>query len=303
MDNIYISLVTYTNHDVTKKCLTSLEKIRLEGISLTVMVINNDNNKDFTYNWKGKGAFSVINTGRNLGFSGGHNVGITKALADDADYLLVLNNDTILDKSFLLQLLYAAKKQPNGGVFGPKIYFAKGHEYHQDRYKETEKGKVFWYAGGIIDWKNVLFSHRGVDEVDHGQYNAEEVTDFVSGCCMFLPVSTLKRTGGFDDRYFLYLEDSDLNERIKKSGLKPYYVPSSVIWHENAGSTGGSGSTLQDYFITRNRLLFGFSYAPIRSKIALIRESMGLLRNGRAMQQLGVRDFYLRKFGMGGYKA
>src|SRR3989344_360711 len=107
--------------------------------------------------------------------------------------------------------------------------------------------------------------------------------------------------GMFDDKYFLYYEDADLSMRIKKKGFKIVYVPSSIIWHKNAGSAGGSGSMLQDYYITRNRLLFGFRYAPFRSKLALFRESLSLLFRGRQWQKCGVIDFYLGKLGRGSY--
>jgi GT2 family glycosyltransferase len=267
-----------------------------------IVVINNDVEHEFDFIWKGKGTFHILNQNHNLGFAGGQNIGLRQGLADKSDYLLVLNNDTIVDKDFLSELVNAADKHPDGGVFGPKIYFAKGHEFHSDRYKETDKGKVFWYAGGKIDWQNLLLPHRGVDEVDDGQYDRIEKTDFVSGCCMLIRSEVLRTVGLFDENYFLYLEDSDLNERIKRAGFARYYIPDSVIWHENAGSTGGSGSDLQDYFITRNRLLFGMRYASVRTKLALFRESMNLLATGRKWQKQGVKDYYLRNFGKGSYR-
>ena len=79
------------------------------------------------------------------------------------------------------------------------------------------------------------------------------------------------------------------------------YSPKAVLWHKNAGSAGGSGSSLQDYYITRNRLLFGARYAPFRSKLALLKESMMLLAKGRHWQRVGVLDFYLGRFGKGSY--
>jgi hypothetical protein len=74
-----------------------------------------------------------------------------------------------------------------------------------------------------------------------------------------------------------------------------------MLWHLNAGSTGGSGSALQDYYITRNRLLFGFSYVTLRTKVALFRESLKNIFFGRPWQKKGVMDFYLRQFGKGNY--
>ena len=80
------------------------------------------------------------------------------------------------------------------------------------------------------------------------------------------------------------------------------YSPKAILWHKNAGSAGGSGSKLQDYYITRNRLLFGIRYAPFRSKLALMREGIELIFRGREWQRQGVLDFYLARFGRGSFK-
>ena len=89
--------------------------------------------------------------------------------------------------------------------------------------------------------------------------------------------------------------------RTKKSGYKIYFCPLSIVWHKNASSSGGSGSDLQDYYISRNRLLFAVKYAPFRSKIAVLRESLRLMFSGRKWQKAGILDFYLGKFGRGSY--
>ena len=108
-----------------------------------------------------------------------------------------------------------------------------------------------------------------------------------------------EKIGLFDEKYFLYLEDLDLSFRAKESGFKIFYDPDSIVWHINAGSTGGSGSDLQDYFISRNRMLFGMKYMRVKTKLSLANESLGLVLTGRKFKRLGIRDFYLRKFGKG----
>ena len=187
------------------------------------------------------------------------------------------------------------------GIVAPLIYFEKGYEFHKERYKEDELGKVIWYAGGEIDWDNVLAKHRGVDEIDIGQYSQVSETEFASGCAFLISAEVIKNLGMFDEKYFLYYEDSDLSMRIRRKGYKIYFNPKSLVWHKNASSAGGSGSTLQDYYITRNRLLFALKYAPIRSKIAVLRESMALMFGGRKWQKRAVIDFYSGKFGKGSY--
>jgi GT2 family glycosyltransferase len=144
-------------------------------------------------------------------------------------------------------------------------------------------------------------THVGVDEVDSGQFDAITETAFATGCCLLVRSSVIKKIGMFDTRYFLYYEDADLSMRLKNAGYLLGFVPTSIIWHDNAKSAGGSGSVLQDYFTTRNRLLFGFTYASFRTKFALVREGMRFLRTGREWQKKGVKDFFIHKFGRGSF--
>jgi len=139
--------------------------------------------------------------------------------------------------------------------------------------------------------------------VDHGQYDTTEEISFATGCCMMFKGDVLKKVGLFDDQYFLYFEDADLSERVKKAGFKIYYAPKAVLYHVNASSSGGAGkgNQLQDYFITRNQMLFGMKYAPLRTKIALLRQSLRLLVNGREKQKQAIGDYYLGRLGKGTY--
>ena len=118
---------------------------------------------------------------------------------------------------------------------------------------------------------------------------------------MVITRRALEKVGLLDEKYFMYLEDLDYSERIKKAGFKIIYEPKAIVWHKNAQSSG-VGSDLNDYFFTRNRLLFGMTYAPIRTKFALIRESGRLAVKGRKWQKRGVVDFYLRNFEKGSWK-
>lgn len=302
MQKIAISLITYNSHDKTIACLESLDKIQTGDVELSVIVIDNASKEKFQYTKKPQNfSLTILHQATNSGFSGGHNVGISYALKNEADFILLLNNDTTVDPQLLVSLHQALEKDKKVGAVVPKIYFEKGHEFHKDRYTKDELGKVFWYAGGKMDFENVVGDHRGVDEVDHGQYDKEEVVELLTGCCVLLRSEVFRKVGMFDERYFLYYEDADLHERLKKAGYLVKYIPKAVLWHSNAGSTGGSGSKLQDYYISRNRMLFGMTYAPIRTKIALGRESLRLLVTGREWQKIGIKDFYTRNFGKGSY--
>ncbi len=309
MKHVVISLLNFNGKKNTLDCLKSLENIERDSVRLTIVVVDNastdgsseeiENAKIKMQNYNLK--IKIIRSERNIGFSGGHNVGIGYALENDADYVLVLNNDTFVDHFFLDSLLEIAERDNKIGILCPKIYFAPGFEYHRNRYSEKERGKVFWYAGGKMDWQNVIGYNRGVDEIDKGQFERTEQTEIATGCCMLVKKEVFEAIGMFDKKYFLYYEDADLSMRAKREGFRIIYVPKSVIFHKNAGSAGGAGSNLQDYYITRNRLLFGVRYAPVRAKFALLRESLKVLLTGRYWQKRGVLDFYLGNLGKGSY--
>jgi len=298
MRNVFVSIINFNGRENTLACLDSIKKTNISDFKLNIVVIDNGSKeKDYL----GSIPLKIIVKEKNLGFTGGHNVGINYALSKNADYVLVLNNDVIVDPNLISQLIKTLDKNSRYAVASPKIYFAPGFEYHKDGYKQSEKGNVIWYAGGQMDWENVIARHRGVDEVDKGQYQQMEETDFATGACFLINREMLERVGFFDDKYFLYYEDSDLSQRIRRAGYKIIYAPDAVLWHRNAAAAGGSGSPLQDYYISRNRLLFGLRYASLRSKTALIKESIRLLVIGREWQKKGIRDFYLRRFGRGSY--
>lgn len=301
MKKVAIIIINYNREKDTVDCLESLLDQDFSKNAFSTIVVDNGSKNKFATdkNYKEIG-LKILRSEKNLGFAGGNNLGIEYALDNGADYVLLLNNDTFVDRRFVKELINVFEDKKYAGIVAPKIYFAKGFEFH-DKYRTEDLGKVFWYTGGIMDWNNVIGKHRGVDDVDTGQYDKIEKTDFASGCCFLTSREVLEKVGMFDEKFFLYYEESDLCERVKRKGFSIFYAPRSVLWHKNAQSTGGSGSGLQDYYISRNRLLFGIRYAPFRSKIALLRESLKLLIVGRKWQKIGVRDFYIRKFGKGSF--
>lgn len=304
MNKVFISIINYNNKKDTLDCLESIRQLNREKIDLNVIVVDNASKEEFKLdnNFFKDIPLKIFFNEKNLGFSGGHNLAVSYALSNNADCVVILNNDTIIDKNLIPGMLSAFTKDSSIGVVSPKIYFAKGFEFHKDRYQKEDLGRVLWYAGGEMDWANLIGKHKGVDEVDNGQYEKEEQIDFASGCCMMITREVFERVGKFDERYFLYYEDNDFSQRVKRAGYKIMYQPKALLWHKNAGSAGGSGSSLQDYYITRNRLLFGLRYASAKTKLALLKESIRLLTAGRYWQKRGVLDFYLRRFGKGSYK-
>lgn len=301
---LYTIILNWNGKEDTLACLESLKHVYTHHIQMTTVVVDNASHDGSVEAIKEKFPnVEIVQNTENFGFAKGNNRGIEYALQQGADYLFILNNDTLVNKYCIEEMVHIAQLHKHVGIVSPKIYFAPGFEYHKDRYSEHEKGKVLWYAGGQIDWNNVYGVHRGVDEVDKRQYDTVDQLDFASGCAVLVKREVFERVGMFDEKFFLYFEDTDLSMRVKKAGFTILFAPKAIVWHKNAGSAGGSGSKLQDYYTTRNRMLFGMRYAPLRTKIALVRESLRLLKSGREWQKQGIKDFYLGKFGKGRYKA
>ncbi len=296
MKKITLVIVNWNGNRDTANCLASVNLLNHRDCSLETVVVDNGSTDDSVK--KLSKAFpwvTMLSLDKNLGFTGGNNVGIQYGVKRGADYVWLLNNDTVVDPDALS--LAGAFADPKVGVAGSKIYFAAGHEYHKERYGKKDLGRVFWYAGGIVDWDNMYASHRGVDEVDVGQYDKKEETPFVTGCSMMIRREVIETIGMLDDKYYLYLEDLDYGLRAKKAGFLSIYFPESVLWHVNAGSSGGAGNPIHDYYITRNRLLVGMRYAPLRTKIALIREAIRLISSGNSEKKKAVSDAFFGRWG------
>src|SRR5579871_2967852 len=211
MKKIFVSILNYNNEKITIDCLETLSRCRKNGMDIHIIVADNNSREGFTIDKTKfpKLQLQIIRNEKNFGFSKGHNDIIKKSLNEGADYILILNNDTLLDENILINLLKGFEREKNIGIVVPKIYFTKGSEFHKDRYKNDELGKVIWYAGGEMDSKNVIGYHRGVDEVDRGQYDIVGTTLFATGCCMMVARDVFEKIGFFDEQYFLYYEDSD----------------------------------------------------------------------------------------------
>ena len=302
MRTVFISILHYNSNSDTINCLNSLLEAKTENIKLVTIVLDNGSKEKLKVreeDYKEIG-LEVMVQEVNLGFTGGHNLIWERVRDRDFDYLLLLNNDSLVGEDCIQELANACEEQKVGAVV-PKIYFTKGCEFHTTRYTKDEKGRVFWFAGGYIDWANVESVHIGVDEVDHGQYDKVEDINFATGACLLIKKSVLLEIGLFDNRYFLYYEDADLGQKIIKNQKRLLYIPKAVVWHNNAGSSG-SGSMLHDYYLTRNKILFGMKYAPVRTKAHLINNGLKLMFQGKKKKKIGARDYFLNKFGKGSYK-
>lgn len=186
----------------------------------------------------------LIKNDENYGFAEGNNIGIRYALQTlNADYVLLLNNDTVVDKDFLGKMVNTGENSSNIGIIGPKIYY----------YNEPNK---IWCIGGKIDWKLARGLHVGTNEVDTDQYNEIKEFDYVSGSAFLVKREIIDKVGLMDKKFFLYFEETDLALRASQNGYKNVYDPKAKIWHKVSKSGGGLSKPIGLYYITRNRWLF-----------------------------------------------
>jgi len=187
---------------------------------------------------------TLIKNRENIGFPGGNNVGIKFALKFfDPDYILLLNNDTVVDKNFLGELVKNGESRDDIGILGPKIYF----------YDEPQ---TIWSAGCKISWKLSRGIQIGTRAVDHDQYDEIKEVEYVSGSAFLIKMEVIKKIGLMDEKYFLYFEESDWTLRANQEGYRSAYIPTAHIWHKVSSSGGGISNTIGLYYITRNRWLF-----------------------------------------------
>lgn len=187
---------------------------------------------------------TLIKNSENRGFPGGNNVGIKFALEFlYPDYILLLNNDTVVDENFLQELINNRNTRDDVGILGPKIYF-------------YDKPQTIWSAGCKISWKFSRGIQIGTNETDNGQYDEIDEVEYVSGSAFLIKTEVIKKIGLMDENYFLYFEESDWTLRANQEGFKSLYIPTSHIWHKVSRSGGGISKPMGLYYITRNRWIF-----------------------------------------------
>lgn len=295
MDKTAVIVLHYKNESDTYECLDTLQDDSSRVDHITIVVANEVSDQFVAKIKKRFPQIIVIPSETNSGFAKGINIGLQKAISLSSRYMILLNNDVTLGKDLVKGMVTFAKTDLSIGLISPKIYFSAGNEYHKSRYKRQERGKVIWYAGGLIDWSNMYASHRGVDQVDKGQYEEAIDTDFATGCCMLIRRELIEKIGFLDQKYFLYFEDIDYSMRAKGNGFKVMYYPKTCLWHKNAASSK-PGSPIHIYYQTRNRLYFGFKYASIATKKSLLIDSMRLAFKGGIWKK-AVLDYYLGRMG------
>lgn len=301
--SVAIIILTTNALEMTKEQLKDIAKLDTDKLNIECVVVDNgsrDGTEEAIKDYKLPNMkYKFIQSGANLGFAGGNNIGIQDALDRGFEYVILMNNDLILPKDVVTKLVSFMEKNSKVGVASPKMYFAKGFEFHKDRYKDSEKGRVLWYAGGIIDRDNVYTTHRGVDEIDVGQYDKVEETDVANGALVIIRKEVFNKIGLLDASFFLYWEDADFSIRAKMAGFDVMYFPKTWMWHKVSASTGGSGSPTNDYFLTRNRYYYAMRYSNTRTKFAVFRDTLRLIFTGRTWQKWGAFDALVGRKGKG----
>jgi len=297
--HISIILIHFNQPNLTNQALESLTKITKKGFKAKVIVVDNASSERYRLppnlrrSW-----FEVIRSQSNLGFTGGNNLGLHYAIEKyNSDFIFLLNNDTVIDKDCLINLLDHAHQYPNHGLISAKIYFYPGCEYHKASYGSQDRGRVLWYAGGSLDWDHLAFFHRGVDELDRGQFDHQIESDFATGCAILIKREILEKVGTFDKDYFLYNEDLDLSLRVKKAGYGIGFCALAKVWHKNAGSAGGAGSMTADYYLTRNRYILIMKHGRLKDWWVGLRLMVGDLRSGNQYKIRAVWHFLGGQFG------
>ena len=193
----------------------------------------------------------IIELEDNRGYAGNNNVGIRTALTQGADWVFVLNEDTILAPDCLSQLVEAGERESRIGIVGPMVY------HHSDP-------GIIQSAGGTMDsdWQA---SHLGQNETDHGQFDQPRPVDWVSGCAILARRKVIEQIGGLDERFFYYFEETEWCLRARRHGWIVWHVPQARLWHKGVQLNYNPGPNVT-YYSTRNRLLMlSKHHAPINA--------------------------------------
>ena len=299
---IFVIILNWNGKEDTLACLKSLEKV--ETPHQTLVVDNGSTDDSVASIRKYFPSIHLIETGENLGYAEGNNVGIRYALDKGADYLLILNNDTLVDP----QILSAFLENPNHPIQGSKTHL-------------MSDPTLLDHLGG--NWNPEIGEFELMGKGESADLWTEPLTlDYVCGVALFVKAEVFKTIGLFEKRYFLFWEESDWCLRAKKGGFLATFCPKAKLFHKvSASFTGGKPHTT--YFWWRNRLLWierNCSPQEKRSlylrillptifhtlKLYLLRslfskktpERVEKIRTYRAVLT-GVKDYLFRRFGKG----
>lgn len=289
MNKIYIVLLNYKTSALTLDCIESIRKSSYKAYQ--IVVVDNESSDKTASDFLGYTDVFLIRAQENLGFAGGCNIGINFALSHDADYIMLLNNDTIIEPDMLQKMIDSAD---DFTAIVPKMYYA-----------DPVGKKIIWYAGGEILAKRANGVHYGIHCIDNGQFDEKKYITFATGCCLMMSRVMIEQVGFLDENYFMYCEDTDLSLRILKAGWKILYLPEAVLWHK-VSSSSGEDSRFITYYVIRNRLYLARKFKfGIKTSIFIHAETLyrwikcyfGRYNKSYKIAPTAIIDFHIRRMG------
>ena len=233
-------LLNFNGYKDTINCIKSLYNLNYEDLNI-VVVDNASTDGSVNYINSAFPDMPIIINEKNWGYSKGFNIGIKKALELNTDYILILNNDTILHPELLNELVKTARSEYKAGAVFGKVYF-----YGTNKIQSA--GKTF--NSYLLNSKII-----GFGEADVGQYDKVQEYNFADDVCLLLSREALESIGGYDPDLFLYYEEVDLFIRLNKANFKLYYNPNAIIWHKVSQSSGGGWNPLKSYHLSRSKII------------------------------------------------
>ena len=200
----------------------------------------------------------VVRLPENVGYTGGNNVGIRRALAAGAEYVIVVNNDAEVAPDCLETLVGVARAEgPRVAAVGAKVFSADDHSR-------------LWMAYGRLTWRAALIKRVGEGDADDTRFEERRDVDWVSGCCVLLTRRALEDVGLFDEFFFAYHEDVDWCTAARTRGYRIVFAPEARAIHHGGGSNAGSGrGDAVRYLCARNTVLFARKHARLRDWVRL----------------------------------
>ena len=235
---VSIIILNWNGLEDTIECLESLKKITYPNYEVTVVDNGSEGNDAQVLEERFSDYIRLIQNDKNYGFTGGANIGMRYALNNsNPDYLLLLDNDTVVDPEFLTEMVKVAEADPAIGIAGAKVYY----------YDEPDR---LQYLGGKIDlWKEITATTSGIiserilgrKEIDRGQYDSIQEVEHITFWCALFKRKSVESIGLFDERHFSGFEDIDYFIRAREAGCKIVYIPKAKVWHKlrSANKTDG----------------------------------------------------------------
>jgi len=245
-EKIFIIILNRNQKKITQNCLSSLKKVTYSPVNI-IVVDNGSTDNSVRFLSRDFPEVEYICLPSNQGVAGGRNRGIEYALRNDADFVCLLDNDTLVDPGFLDPMVLAMKQNDNITMVVPKIYIL-GKERIIQR-AGCPSWKLFylssahsilqglWEKCGRNGIQNILDLSRGWGQEDHGQFDRDEEVSFSIGACQLIRSSVFNDVGILDENFNPYgSEDIDFCERLSIAGYKILYKHDSVIWHREESS-------------------------------------------------------------------